>query len=51
MKEACDCSPEFCSVKDTTYHIHINRVCFHPDGTRHEIEDQAKSNLDSKMKI
>ena len=51
MKEACDCSPEWCSAKDTSYHIHIKGDCWHPDGTKHEIEYKIKDTLDSKMKI
>ena len=38
MREPCDCSPEFCSVIDTSYHVHIGNTCLHPDGVKHEIE-------------
>ncbi len=42
MKEACDCSPENCSAYDTSDHIHIDRICIHPDGSKHAIDVSLK---------
>ena len=36
-EEACDCSPEICKTKDTSYHKHVKNSCVHVDGTSHKI--------------
>ena len=41
-KEACDCSPEFCSANDTSYHVHYGGICIHPDGSEHKIYDSPE---------
>ena len=38
-KDACDCSPECSKTNDTSSHYHIAEICFHPDGSKHEIGD------------
>ena len=40
MITACDCSPDCCKAKDTTYHYHIGEYCFHTDGDIHKINDK-----------
>ena len=42
MREACDCSPENCSVYDTSNHIHVSGICIHPDGSQHDIHVSPK---------
>lgn len=41
-EEACDCSPEICNTKDTSYHKHVKNSCVHVDGTCHSI-DKSKN--------
>ena len=41
-EEACDCSPEICKTKDTSYHKHVKNSCVHIDGTSHKI-NKSKS--------
>ena len=47
MKEACDCSPENCSVNDTSDHVHDDGVCIHPDGNKHDLS--ASVNMKNKF--
>jgi hypothetical protein len=44
-KEACDCSPELCSVNDTSYHVHYGEICIHPDGSKHKIYDSIQDQI------
>ncbi len=41
-EEACDCSPEFCKTKDTSYNIHMKNSCVHLDGTSHTLDNSKK---------
>lgn len=36
MNEACDCSPEFCEVHDTSYNVHVDGECIHLNGFKHK---------------
>jgi hypothetical protein len=41
-REACDCSPECCNTTDTSHHFHIEGLCIHLNGSKHEICDSSR---------
>ena len=50
-EEACDCSPEFCKTKDTSYNIHLKNSCVHLDGTSHTLDNSKNHSFLQKKDL